>query len=183
LEAGFAMQHLPGGDSVHDEGLYLSRVEVVGDRYQVPGVDEGVGGPAAGLGDRGDSLADEPVIGPWTDLADSADQVVAEDERELRLAGVAPSEHGLFSEGDAGGEDLDERLSGSRRWNGAVVDEEPVRLGDPGHDDLGEDRVRVGRSAGCRFHESSLSMSRRTGGGDLDRRRFRPPRGAQGSRA
>jgi hypothetical protein len=52
-----AMEHLPRGDSVDHDGLHLRRVEVVGDRDQVPGVDESVGRPPAGLGSRGDSSA------------------------------------------------------------------------------------------------------------------------------
>jgi hypothetical protein len=122
LNAGFAMEHLPGRNAVDHEGLFLSRVEVVGDRDQVAGVDESVGGPPTGLGDRRYPLADQLVIDSRTHLANSADEVIAEDERELRLARVAPSEHGSLGEGDAGGEDLNYGLLGSRRWNWAMIE-------------------------------------------------------------
>ena len=105
---------------------------------EVASVEERVGRPGAGLRDRRDGAAHERGSTPAPTAGDDADEVVAQDEREPRLAGVAVAAHALLGEGDAGGLHLDERLAGARDRDRTLPDDQAVGLDDAGKDDLGE---------------------------------------------
>ena len=137
-------------------------IDAVGDRDEVAGVDHDMGGPAAGLGDRGDAPSDEPRVGVGTDRGHDADQVVAEHEREPGLTGVAAAAHPLFGERHAGGEHLDERLAVAGGGQGSPLDDEPVRLDESGEHDRGDGGVGTGEGGvgcgdGARSHGEGLS--------------------------
>ena len=90
-------------------GVEALRARAAGRRRQ-----EHVAGPAAGLGQGGDPLADRAGVDAGAGRHDGPDHVVAGHEREARLTGVAVASHRLLGEGDARRLHGDERLAASR---------------------------------------------------------------------
>ena len=137
-DPGLAVQHLPGGDAVDDDRLGFGRVDAIGERNEIVGVHEGVGRPPAGLGHRRHASSDQRRVGVGADGGHDADEVVAEHERELGLAGVAVAAHAPLGERHAGGQHLDQCLAVAGDGHGPLVDDEAVGLDDTGEHDLGE---------------------------------------------
>ena len=124
LHPGRAVQHLPRGQAVDDERLGLGGVQAGGHRDQVRRGQQGVTGPAPGLGQGGDPLADQRRVDVRADAGDGADQVVAGHEREFRRTGITPAAHGLLGErhpaGLNGNQGLTGRGSGQRPGSGSA---------------------------------------------------------------
>jgi hypothetical protein len=150
-----AVQHLPGGDAVHDDGLGVLRADAVGHDDAVAGGHEGVGRPGPRLRQGRDALAEQAPVGTVADGEHVSDEVVSGDEGEGGLAEVAALPHGLFREGDAGRLHLDEQLSGAGRRDGARRDDEAGRFDEAGEHDLGGGELGCGGR--CGVHDGRLS--------------------------
>ena len=118
------------------------------------------------MGGRGHPGPDEGPVDLVANGEHGADQVVARDEREIRLAGVAPSTHALLSEGDTGSLDPNQSLSCCRWCHRPVADLQPVGLHDSGqHYFGGDDGLGVGGSGGFGGMEVSHRDVLRSAGG------------------
>ncbi len=159
LDGGLAVQHLPRGQAVDHECFRLGRVDPARDGYEVGGGDQGVAGPAAGLGQGRHAGADLSGVDARADRGDGADQVVAGDERKLGLAGVAVAPHRLLGERHAAGLDSHHRLTGRRRRKGAPAKLQTGGLHDSREHDLGGDDRRGRGGAGARMEPDDLLLA------------------------
>ena len=106
------MQHPPGGDAVHDDGLGGLRADLRRDGNEVAHVEHHALRPSADLGERRDALADLEARGRTAERFDDPDQVVAGDEGKRRLVVVPTSPHLLLGEGDPRRLDTDPGFGG-----------------------------------------------------------------------
>ncbi|EGJ78407.1 putative dehydrogenase [Streptomyces sp. Tu6071] len=133
---GLAVEHLPGGDAVDDDGLGLLGAHALGHRYEVGGGDPYAARPAAHLEQRGHPPPHEPRVDARPRLVDAAHDVVPRHEGERRLVEVPAAPHLLLGEGDPARLHREHHLALAGHGRLRLPYLEALRLHDARQDDL-----------------------------------------------
>jgi hypothetical protein len=143
LNAGFAIEHLPGSDAVDHHGLDELGIQRWRDRHEILGRHDHVTGPSARFGDGRHSLSEQILLNAATHGEHPADEVISRHKWKGWLSGIPAPSHRLFGERDARRLDLHEHFMGTGREQPALPNLQAGRLDSARKDNFGrQNRMR-----------------------------------------
>jgi hypothetical protein len=152
LDASFAVQHLPRRYAIDQHRFDKPGVERRRDRNENVCRNQNVGRPTADFGHGSGLRSDQIVADAGANGADGADEIVPGHKWKGGLAGIPAPAHHLLRERDAARLDLNEHLTGRRRWKRSVSYLQSRRFYPSRKDDFGNLRGGCGslvRRHGC----------------------------------